>query len=373
AEEPAEPGATTPTVEEAPASPAGAQSEAAAPDEGATPWATLVALTLGISGAVGLLLGVVLARRGGVSLPAPSIRVPVHGLRLPVRRLRVPAPSLRLPAPSLRLPAPRLAGVRAAGGRIVGSLASGAASTGAALAAVARRRPSQEAAGGEPRSQTDVLAAYTRSAAEPAAPRRPSRGDEGRAGEPPAPPKQRKPARRTRKKVAPSSAPPPKKELPGVAPPRKKRAAKSGLPPGKAVPRENKAPPPAARPPAPAEAPPAPRPAPSRSAATYVEVGWEECQIEYWPSRSASGALSDFYALALRPGGESYVAAVSQPFRWGRNEPPGESGEKADAHAALVELLLGEGWEPAGSAEAWYQQRFRRRLPAPSELPEAGA
>ncbi|HEX2044900.1 MAG TPA: hypothetical protein VHF23_04650, partial [Gaiellaceae bacterium] len=108
AEEPAEPGATTPTVEEAPASPAGAQSEAAAPDEGATPWATLLALTLGISGAVGLLLGVVLARRRGVSLPAPSIRLPVHGLRLPVRRLRVPAPSLRLPAPSLRLPAPSL-------------------------------------------------------------------------------------------------------------------------------------------------------------------------------------------------------------------------------------------------------------------------
>lgn len=334
--------------EEAPARPARAQGDAVPADEEGTRWMLLVGVTLGVSAAVGILLGILLAVRG--------------------RPGRGPGPAGRA-----------LALARAAGGRRVRSFPGPA---GGPAAPVARRRSAKEGPE-ELRWRSGAIAAYTRGSGEPAEPAaapRPLGGDEPLEEKPSGPKpatteawaregaaaaKPPKPPQRGAKKVVHSGVPPRKKELPGVSPPRKARPVTSGLPARKAVPREESRVPPVLPPPPSGEAQPSPRPAPAPSGPRYVEVGWEECQIEHWASRSASGALSDFYALAGRPGGESYVAAVSQPFKWGRSDPPGEVGETADAHEALVDLLLAEGWEPAGRGAAWYQRRFRRRLVAP--------
>jgi hypothetical protein len=74
---------------------------------------------------------------------------------------------------------------------------------------------------------------------------------------------------------------------------------------------------------------------------------------------------SDFYALAMRPDGEIYVAARSPSFRWMRSEPPPEAGGAAKAHAALLERLAAEGWEPTTRGPVWYMTRFHRR-PTPT-------
>jgi hypothetical protein len=36
------------------------------------------------------------------------------------------------------------------------------------------------------------------------------------------------------------------------------------------------------------------------------------------------------------------------------------------AHRELVDGLLTDGWETVGRGEAWYEQIFRRRIPAPA-------
>ena len=174
-----------------------------------------------------------------------------------------------------------------------------------------------------------------------------------------------KPAQPTssKKPVARSDAPPPKKGVPGRSPPpSKKRQVASGLPPGKSVqPRLGGAPP--TRPPAwlkpsqPARPSDTPAPPQLRQART-MEHRWEECAIRLWHGYM----FSDFYALAVRPDGEAYVLGRSRPFRRRSSQPPAPEGKAAAIHAELVAHLRAEGWEPAGTGDAWYEARLRRRL-----------
>ena len=176
----------------------------------------------------------------------------------------------------------------------------------------------------------------------------------------------------SKKPVARPDAPPPKKGLPGRSPPpSKKRQVASGLPPGKSVqPRLAGAPP--KRPPAwpkpsqPARPSDTPAPPQFRQART-TEDRWEECVIRLWHGYTSS----DFYALAVRPDGEAYVLGRSRPFRRRSSRPPAPEGKAAAVHAELVARLRADGWEPAGTGDAWYDARLRRRLgPTLRELAE---
>lgn len=168
-----------------------------------------------------------------------------------------------------------------------------------------------------------------------------------------------------KKAVVRGDAPPPKKHIPGLSPPPgKEREVASGLPPGKR-PRPEPSPRAAAPGPAPDASRP-PRPSPARRPRVLhppapPTKGWEKCEIELWHGYTTS----DFYALAVRPDGETYVAARSPSFRWLRGEPPPETGGAAEAHAALRERLAAEGWEPTDRGSHWYMTRFRRR-PTPT-------
>ncbi|MGH3034638.1 MAG: hypothetical protein ACRDON_08800 [Gaiellaceae bacterium] len=84
---------------------------------------------------------------------------------------------------------------------------------------------------------------------------------------------------------------------------------------------------------------------------------WERCQVEWWRGY----VTSDFYALAVGPDGEPYVAGRSERFRWWGSEPPPQRGGAAEAHARLLEQLAEEGWEATQTRGAWYGTRLRRR------------
>jgi hypothetical protein len=180
--------------------------------------------------------------------------------------------------------------------------------------------------------------------------------------------RQEEPAPRAggRKPMVRAGAPPPKKHVPGLSPPPgKERKVASGLPPGKRLRPE---PPPQVPAPGPAPgASPLPRTNPAwqprglQPAAPRRARAWEECEIDLWHGYTTS----DFYALAMRPDGEIYVAARSPSFRWLRGEPPPEAGGAAKAHAALRERLAAEGWEPTTRGPVWYMTRFHRR-PTPT-------
>jgi hypothetical protein len=211
----------------------------------------------------------------------------------------------------------------------------------------------------------------------------------------------------------PKQVPPPKKELPGFSPPKKAGRVPSKPPSPKALARETRraperavkpklragpvsgkgsgqeprfAPASAGRQPLPtgppaekAQAPepradgakkaardprslqPVPTDAPVRGAshlraAEEPPVGWERCQVEWWRGY----VTCDFYALAVRPDGEPYVAARSPRFRWVRSEPPPQRGRAAEAHARLLEQLADDGWEATQTRGAWYGTRLRR-------------
>ena len=316
------------------------------PAEEGTPWPLLVAVTLAFSGALGIAVGFVLAHREGITDRPPALGA---------------------------------FALRAAAGRGVRSVASFAAIPFRAVAAAARWRPSGDVVE-RLHSEAGSLAPFTERPAErtaPSTPRRHTRAtseSQGRAtGPPPAP---TRPPPSERKKVVQRGAPPPNKELPGLSAPKKEKLGTPGLPPGKRIPREESRPLPlpavvSGAPASEAPATPSAPQSPALSAAT--RLGWEECQIEFWRTRSISGSLSDFYALAVRPDGETYIAAVSEPFKWGSGSPPDQTGEKVEAHAGIVELLLQAGWEPTGLGTAWYQQRFRRRLAARPERAQVRA
>jgi hypothetical protein len=199
-----------------------------------------------------------------------------------------------------------------------------------------------------------------------------------------APPKATKAS--TRKK------PPPRKDLPGLAPPpEKKRRVRSGLPPGKAIPPNPERPKPQSRrvgsraskpEPKPRPAPkqeaepasesvPEPRPEPVAEppsvpppppqplrAATSERGRAEECVVEWWRGY----VKSDFYAVSTGPDGRTYVAARSRSFSWHKDEPPPQTGGAAEAHADLLASLAAAGWEATGGGAPWYRAQLRRPL-----------
>lgn len=320
------------TTVEGPAAPRGGAGPAG-PElaEPGTPWGLLIAVTLAFSGVVGIAVGFVLARRGGVTVrPGPAADA---------------------------------ADARAAGGTDVHALASPPVG---AVAAATRWRPSPDV--------VERLRAEARSLARLAEPHSPVRPEDS--------PRKKQPQEESSKAkpFRPAGAPPEKEELPGVSPPpHKRKRVTSGLPPGKTV---NVAAEPATghAPSGRAEPMPEPAPPPHRKPAGPVEEApplhvpaplggdWEECEIDWWRGY----VKSDFYALAVGPGGESYVAARSPTFRWLRREPPPEESRGAEPHARLVAHLVAEGWEPVGSRFAWYKTRLRRRRrPTLRELAES--
>ena len=306
-------------------------------DNGGVPWLLALAITLGVSGALGILLGIVLARRQ----------------RFAPRRADVSARRRLVPGPATAV---------SVGRRGVRSLVSLAVVPAGAVSEATRWRHGRDVVG-RFRSEAGSLAPL----AEPRSRSRP---------EPSAQTKRSREAARKRKPVRPAGAPPEKEELPGVSPPpHKRKRVTSGLPPGKAanVATEQSAVPaapdraepqlePESAPQAvpPSHRQPAAHPAEERSPlrVTAPEAGgWEECEIDWWRGYFKA----DFYALALRPGGERYVAARSPTFPWWRSEPPLEEGLGAEAHARLVARLVADGWEPVAGGLAWYKTRLRRR------------
>lgn len=334
-EEPAEESPPPATNREEPAAPQGGGAGPIEAQEEGTPWLLLVAVTLAV---LGVAVGFVLARRQGIT----------------DRPLALDAVA-----------------VRAAAGRGVRSVVSFAAIPFRAVSAATRWRPSGDVVE-RLHSEAGWLAPFAERPAARTAPstrRRPTRAkpeSPGRAKRPPPPPT--RPPSSERKKVVQPGASPPNKGLPGLSAPKKEKLGTRGLPPGKRIPREESLPLPSVIGDAPAgEAPATPSARQPAALSPATQLGWEECQIEYWRTRSISGSLSDFYALAVRPDGETYIAAVSEPFKWGSGSPPDQTVEKVEAHAGIVALLLQAGWEPTGVGTAWYQQRFRRQLTARPE------
>jgi hypothetical protein len=333
--EQSEEGGSPATTVERPAAPRGGEKPAVtAPetDGGGLPWLLLIAVTLGVSAALGIAFGVVRARRRGV-----VVRL-VVAVRLGVgSRAR--------------------AGV-SAGRRAVGSLAGLAAAPVGVVSTAAKWRPSRGVVE-RLRAEMGELAPL----AEPEPRRQPQPRERARPSGPP-PPTGKKPVR-------PAGAPPAKEELPGLSPPpHKRRTAASGLPPEKSaeplrrarpatrdaprVPR--RAPDPVAAAPQPRAAQPA-EPRPLRA----IAPRWEECEIGWW----RGFVKSEFYAVARPPDGGTYVAARSPTFRWWRSEPPPEEGSGAEEHAQLLAELVEAGWEPVGQGIAWYETRLRRRVRPP--------
>jgi hypothetical protein len=281
AEEPAPPPPTTtveaPAVPQRGAEPAPATVET---DDG-VPWGLAIALTLGVAGALGVGLGIVLARHRRVVMRS--------GL------------------------GSGAAGTLSAGQRGVHSLAALATgSAGAAAATAAKGRIFGAALANRLRSQTGALAPLAQS-------------------------------RRRRGTSEQEERPPPQAEMPPE--PRQATTVEAGPPP--APPAVDLA----------VDLAPEEAPAPL-SVAPEPTARWEECEVDWWRGY----VTSDFYALARRPGGETYVAARSPTFRWWRSAPPPEGGRGADAHARLIARLVADGWEQAGGGLAWYRTRLRRRM-----------
>jgi hypothetical protein len=89
-------------------------------------------------------------------------------------------------------------------------------------------------------------------------------------------------------------------------------------------------------------------------------VEWERCVI-FWESGYRS---SRFRARGIGPAGRVFVVAQSRRFGSRRADPAMGAENVLAAHRELVDGLLAEGWETVGRGEAWYEQIFRRRLPA---------
>ena len=70
---------------------------------------------------------------------------------------------------------------------------------------------------------------------------------------------------------------------------------------------------------------------------------------------------SDFYARAMRPKGNDYVAARSLMFRWHSDDPPPGVGAILAAHNVLAQRLAWDGWQLEGGRDgAWWKGSFRR-------------
>ena len=83
------------------------------------------------------------------------------------------------------------------------------------------------------------------------------------------------------------------------------------------------------------------------------------CSIFGW----RDGEVADFYAVAFGLQGRDWIIERSPRFHWPAGDVPDEAYE---AHATLVEALVGAGWRPTGYQGAWYRQCFERAVARPA-------
>jgi hypothetical protein len=81
---------------------------------------------------------------------------------------------------------------------------------------------------------------------------------------------------------------------------------------------------------------------------------------------------AQFYARPTFPEPGEYALAVSPKFRL-RGETPQARGAALAAYEALIAKLVRRGWEPSGLGGEWYEQWFRRQLPAGYGVPPVDA
>ena len=87
----------------------------------------------------------------------------------------------------------------------------------------------------------------------------------------------------------------------------------------------------------------------------------ETCETAIW---RADGD-GDFYAQAVGPGGEGYVAARSVMFRWNGNDTPPDTGPVLAAYNVLVQRLMWDGWTlEENETGAWWEASFSRQAKA---------
>jgi hypothetical protein len=85
------------------------------------------------------------------------------------------------------------------------------------------------------------------------------------------------------------------------------------------------------------------------------------CEIAVW-----RGYFTwQFYATSRSPLESSYSSSL---FRARGRSAPERTGAALRGHAALVERLTADGWEPDGCGEHWFSKRFRRALLLAPEL-----
>lgn len=109
---------------------------------------------------------------------------------------------------------------------------------------------------------------------------------------------------------------------------------------------------------------------PSCGASIETTRDVETCEIVWW-----QGYVKSEFVAVPADGGDVVSERLRSPvFRSKGNKPPLREGTAADAYAALVEILVAEGWEPGSRGRSWYSQTFSRpRGAAASASPHAVA
>jgi hypothetical protein len=172
------------------------------------------------------------------------------------------------------------------------------------------------------------------------------------------------------------SSPPKVKRLPIP----KKPAGKPAKPAGAVKPRKISKPSPAGKPSGGAKSPgalklakpgPLAKPRRTRSPSRRAELRPVDelspgarvtCSIFGW----RDGEVADFYAVAFGLQGRDWIVERSPRFLWRAGDIPDEAYE---AHATLVDALVGAGWRPTGYEGAWYRQCFERAIDPLSKRP----
>jgi hypothetical protein len=96
-----------------------------------------------------------------------------------------------------------------------------------------------------------------------------------------------------------------------------------------------------------------------RPGTTWFTEPYESCEITLWRGY----IRAQFYARPTFPEPGDYALEISPKFRL-RGETPSARGAALAAYERLIEQLVRRGWEPSGLGGEWFEQWFRRRLPA---------
>jgi hypothetical protein len=80
------------------------------------------------------------------------------------------------------------------------------------------------------------------------------------------------------------------------------------------------------------------------------------CEIVFWRGYRKAR----FYACTLDHAGELVALAESPAFRSPGKDIPDRADGAVEAHEALTELLLSDGWQLARRGPGWYQATFSR-------------